>query len=364
MSSAGKTLVVAGGGTGGHVWAGVAVADSWKQLAGADGAAVFVGAQGAIEEKLVPRSGYVLHTLRIGSLKSVSLARRLRTLAQLPVSLLSSAWLLLRLRPMAVLGVGGYASGPLVLMARAMAFLGLLRCQTAILEQNSVPGFTNRVLGRFVTRVFCAFPGMEARFRSQRVFFTGNPIRSSIRRMTLPAADPFTVFIFGGSQGAQGINSLVIQALPELQPLFGRLRFIHQTGERDFDRVAEAHRRAGSPAEVERFIYDMPAAYARAALVVCRSGSSTLSELAAVGRAAVLIPLPTASDNHQEVNARVYTDAGAALLLPQTGASGADLARLIRGAMDDRTRLQAMAEAVTRFHRPQAAQQIAQALLS
>jgi UDP-N-acetylglucosamine--N-acetylmuramyl-(pentapeptide) pyrophosphoryl-undecaprenol N-acetylglucosamine transferase len=346
-------LVIAGGGTGGHVLAGIAVADEWKSRAGA-GDIAFVGAYGGIEEKLVPRAGYPLTCLNIGALKGKGLGRRLKTLFQLPIAIASSAAWLLSRRPRAVLGVGGYASGPLVLAARVLGpFTGT---RTAILEQNSVPGFTNRMLGRLVQRVFCTFPGTEARFPAGRARVTGNPVRSAMHRLASAPREPFTVFIFGGSQGAAGINQLVTDALPLLKDL--KLRFIHQTGEKDFDRTLAAHRAAGTDARVEKFIHDMPACYERASLVICRSGSSTLSELAAVGRASVLVPFPFASDNHQEVNARVFTDAGAALLLKQQDSTGADLARIIREAMADPARLARMEEAVTAFHRPQAASEI------
>ena len=358
-----NTLIIAGGGTGGHVLAGVAVADAWSKGSGESVDILFVGAKGGIEEKLVPRAGYALSLLKLGSLNGVGWLKKIKTLFRIPFALLKSFWILLTVQPVAVLGVGGYASGPLVLMAKVMSFFHLLKARTAILEQNSVPGMTNRILGRLVQKVFCAFPGMESRFANKKVVLTGNPIRSAIQPLPSATRDPFTVFIFGGSQGAQGINTLVIEALPLFEDIKSHLRFIHQTGEKDFDRVAEAHRNWGTNARVEKFIYDMPTAYSEASLVICRAGSSTLSEIAAVGRAALLIPFPFASDNHQEVNARVFSDAGAALLLVQQKANGLDLARLIRGAFQDQNALTRMEKAVAHFYRPDAARAIAQELL-
>lgn len=356
-------LMVAGGGTGGHVFAGVAVADAWRKKFGSESSIVFVGAQGRIEEKLVPRAGYPLMLLKLGSLKRVSLGRRLKTFYQLPVSLARSALFILKHQPHAVLGVGGFASGPLVLMARILRFLRLTRSRTAILEQNSVPGFTNRVLGRFVDTVFCSFPGTETQFAGKdRVHVTGNPVRNMMSRLSSAPRDPFTIFVFGGSQGAMGINSIVLDALPHLRDVLPRVRFIHQTGEADFDRVAEGHGAMATGARVEKFIFEMPEAYAVSSLLICRAGSSTLAEIAAVGRASVLVPLPTATDNHQEKNARVFADTQAAFLLKQGEGAGEQLANLIRALMAEPERLTRMEKAVTAFYRPDAAHQIVENL--
>lgn len=356
------SLIVAGGGTGGHVLAGVAIADAWKKrFADQSPRILFVGAQGGIEEKLVPRAGYPLELLRIGSLKGVSAARRLKTFLQLPLSFLRSARLLLSERPSAVVGVGGYASGPLVLTARLLGWMW--GAEVAILEQNAVPGLTNRILGRFSHRVLSAFPGVEHQFPRGKTTVTGNPVREAIRPLAGAARDPFTIFIFGGSQGAMGINTLVLDALSHLEDLKPRLRFIHQTGEKDYQRVLDGHQKAGTQARVEKFIYDMPEAYAAASLLVCRAGSSTLAEIAAAGRASVLVPFPYASDNHQEKNARLFVDAGAARLLVQASANGEDLARIIRELHADTTRIEAMESAVRAFYRPDAASDVVRALI-
>jgi UDP-N-acetylglucosamine--N-acetylmuramyl-(pentapeptide) pyrophosphoryl-undecaprenol N-acetylglucosamine transferase len=330
MRSDTPRLIVAGGGTGGHVAAGIAIADEWKKRHGT-GSVIFVGARGGIEERLVPRAGYPLRLLKLGSLKRVGLSTRLRTLALLPWSLIRSKLWLLELRPKAVVGVGGYASGPLVLMARLTGFLWGAR--VGILEQNAVPGLTNRILGHFAHRIFAAFPGLEGHFNSSKLSVTGNPVRESIRFLNAPSLKPFGIFIFGGSQGAQAINTLVIEALPHLKDLIQDLRFVHQTGEKDHERVASAYAGYGIQARVEKFIYDMPECYQAASLLICRSGSSTLSEVAAVGRPAILIPFPFAADNHQEHNARIFEKAGAALVMLQQDSSGNKLAETIRGFM-------------------------------
>ncbi len=349
--------MIAGGGTGGHVLAGVAVADAWKARYGEQAEICFVGAQGGIEEKLVPRAGYPLLLLSLGSLKRTSFVKRLRTLFRLPISLIRSFAILLKMRPEAVLGVGGYASGPFVLVARLFA-------RTAILEQNSIVGLTNKLLGKVAHQVFTAFPGTESQFAGRKVVVTGNPVRPQIRPLPSAPRDPFTIFIFGGSQGAMGINTLVLDALSRLAPFFGRLHFIHQTGEKDFERVRAGYAKAGALARVEKFIYNMPEAYAQASLLICRAGSSTLAELAAVGRASILIPFPQAADNHQEVNARVFVDRGAARLLLQQKSTGKDLADLISELIADTSKLNSMESAISVLYQPHSAQAIVDALSS
>ncbi|HLD99617.1 MAG TPA: undecaprenyldiphospho-muramoylpentapeptide beta-N-acetylglucosaminyltransferase [Bdellovibrionota bacterium] len=356
------TLIVAGGGTGGHVLAGIAVADAWRSRFGATLSApvLFVGARGGIEEMLVPRAGYPLELLQLGSLNGVSLKRKLKTLLQLPLALSRSAAILLRHRPDAVIGVGGYASGPLILVARILSILRVLRCRCAILEQNSVPGFTNRILGTVVEMVFCAFPGTEGRFRT-RAILTGNPIRSSMRLLPSANREPFTIFVFGGSQGALGINSLVLDALPLLEDMKEKLRIIHQTGERDYERVVKGYQDARFEARIEKFIHEMPAVYESASLLICRAGSSTLAEIAAVGRAAVLVPFPFASDDHQQKNAEVFANAGAARLMRQiepNRGTGRELASVIRHLIAHPVEISDMEKAATLFCRPNAAADI------
>ncbi|MGE0616540.1 MAG: undecaprenyldiphospho-muramoylpentapeptide beta-N-acetylglucosaminyltransferase [Bacteriovoracia bacterium] len=365
MTASGKpTLLVAGGGTGGHVLAGVAIAQAWRQKFGADAPVVFVGARGKIEEKLVPREGFPLRLLDLGSLNRVSVSRKLKTYFQLPWSFIVSLRVLLSERPSAVIGVGGYASGPVVLMAGVFSWL--VGARTALLEQNSVPGMTNRILARFVRTVFLAFdlarlPQGNQYFAPEKLRVTGNPIRNSLSQLPSAARDPFVVFIFGGSQGAHGINTLVLSALPHLKDK--PIQFIHQTGEKDFDRVSRGYQAAGiANARVEKFIYEMPAAYRASSLIICRSGSSTMAEIAAVGRAAIFIPLPTAADNHQEWNARLFADAGAARLVHQEQTSGEDLARMIEEFRANPAEISRIEQKVRDYHRPDAARDIVDAI--
>ncbi len=355
-------LVIAGGGTGGHVLAGIAVADAWMKASGpqVDGRpwVEFVGARGGMEERLVPKAGYALHVLRLGSLNQVSAGRKLKTLMQLPFALGLSVRILLRSKPSFILGVGGYSSGPIILMAKVLRALNFLDCRIAILEQNSVPGFTNRLLSRWVDMIFTAFPGTEMRFPKKQVVLTGNPVRSAMKPLLSAEHKPFTVFVFGGSQGAMGMNTLVINSLPFLSGLAAEVKWIHQTGERDFDRVKQAYEKNSISARVEKFIDRMAETYAEASLLVCRAGSSTLSEVATVGRAALFVPLPTAADHHQELNARVFSDAGAGFLVPQNSTTGEQFANKIKDLIHHPEELRRVEQAVQKFAMPGAAEKL------
>jgi UDP-N-acetylglucosamine--N-acetylmuramyl-(pentapeptide) pyrophosphoryl-undecaprenol N-acetylglucosamine transferase len=351
-------LLVAGGGTGGHILAGVAIADEWVARTGSKNSVLFVGAEQGLEATLVPKHGYRLKTLKIGALNRVGLKTRLMTLFRLPFSFLKALFILLSFRPHAVIGVGGYASGPVVLLARFLSpFFGF---RTAIIEQNSVAGFTNRMLGRHVHHVFCAFEGGASQFPGKRALVTGNPIRSSLKQLPPASVEPFTLFIFGGSQGALGINSLVLDALPYLKN--HDIRFIHQTGIKDFERVAKGYEREGVPARIEKFIDDMASCYEKASLVVCRAGASSMTELASVGRAPVFIPLPTAADNHQEKNARIFEAGQAAWVVAQGSVSGERFADLILSLKKDPSGIAGVENRIRSFYKPRAAAQIVDTL--
>ncbi len=358
-----ERLLVAGGGTGGHILAGIAIAEEWSRKVKEQGSKpelLFVGTSQGLEAKIVPKYGYPLKLLKIGALNRVSIKTRLVTLAQLPISFLRAFFILLKFRPHAVIGVGGYASGPVVMFARILA--PLFKIKTSILEQNSVAGFTNRMLGKWVHRVFCAFQAGGASFDLAKVKVTGNPIRSSLKLLPPSNDSAFTVFIFGGSQGALGINTMVLDALPFLK---GQgIEFIHQTGVKDFERVSSGYQREGVNARIERFIDDMGACYAQASLVICRAGASSLTELASVGRAAIFIPLPTAADNHQEKNARIFEKASASLVVPQASLSGSDFAKLILSFKENRSKIHDFEARVQQFYQSNSAAMIVEDLLS
>ncbi len=353
-----KRLLIAGGGTGGHVLAGVAIADEWKKQF-PEGRILFVGSSQGLEVRLVPKAGYALNLLPVGALNKVSFATRLKTLIYLPLCFVKSFWILVLFRPHAVLGVGGYASGPVVLTATFLS--KIFRMTTAILEQNSASGFTNRKLGGFVDVIFCAFAKARANFPEKKIRIeTGNPIRSNLRRASPPPSSPFTLFIFGGSQGAMGMNTMVLDALPFLKDK--GVEIIHQAGVKDFERVKQAYDRIGYKARIESFIDDMASCYEKSSLVICRAGSSSMAELASVGRAALFVPLPTAADNHQEINAQIYEDAGAAMIVRQGSVTGEQFAALILKMRENPVKLNEMIEKVLQFHRPNAAKLIVEEL--
>lgn len=364
--NAAPVIVIAGGGTGGHLFPGLAVAEVLRQR----GAAVhFIGTERGLEARRVPQEGYPLHLISVSGLLRVGLLARLRGLSRLPLAALQTRRLLQRLRPAVVIGVGGYASGPAVLLA---ALAGI---PTAVLEQNSVPGRTNRLLARVATRLFLAFPEAADYFPSgarERVVLAGNPVRRALLTAFAaasagPARAP-TVLVLGGSQGAHAVNELVAAALVQLHQQGARLpRLLHQSGPADVEPLRARYQALGLPEgtlTVQPFIEDMGRAYAECDLVIGRAGATTLAELCAVGRPALLIPLPTATDDHQTRNAQHLVQAGAAQFLPQGVTTPAALAQSLQALLGDPARLAQMARASHGLGRPQAAETIADQILT
>jgi UDP-N-acetylglucosamine--N-acetylmuramyl-(pentapeptide) pyrophosphoryl-undecaprenol N-acetylglucosamine transferase len=354
-------LLVAGGGTGGHLFPGIAVAD---EVVHRGGEVLFVGTSRGIETRAVPAAGYALETLEVSGLKRMGLAATLRGLVRVPLAIVRSIAILRRFRPEVVLGVGGYASGPMVLAAALMGY------PTAIQEQNSVPGITNRVLGRLVRAVFIAFEDAARFFSASKIERLGNPVRQKIVAAlagVAPAAGSaqrFRILVVGGSQGARAVSDLVTAAAAALSTANLDFSLVHQTGSADLERISERYRALGLVERVtaKAFIEDMATAYAEADLVVARAGALTLAELAIAGRPVILIPLPTAADDHQRKNAAQFADAGAALVLDQGATRAEDLATAIAGLAKDRAKRAAMATAMRGLGRPQAAQAIADRL--
>jgi UDP-N-acetylglucosamine--N-acetylmuramyl-(pentapeptide) pyrophosphoryl-undecaprenol N-acetylglucosamine transferase len=347
-------VLIAGGGTGGHVFPGISLAE---EVVGRHPAndAVFVGTSRGLEATVVPAAGYPIELIEVKGLKGKGLARVLGNLLLVPGALLRSVAILRRWRPDVVVGVGGYASGPVVLAA------WLLRIPTAVQEQNAAAGFTNRVLGRFVRAVFTAFPEAARYFPKRKVLQLGNPIRrrmlDNFMRPTTPHERPH-VLVFGGSQGAHALNMRLVEALPHLADLKDRLTITHQTGAKDREAVEKGTAATGFTPDVLEFITDMSAAYARADLVVCRSGATTLAELTVCQKPSILIPFPFAADNHQVINARSLVEAGAAVMIEERDLTGELLAREIRAILLDDARRKQMARAAGRLGAPQAAREI------
>src|SRR5712692_9966110 len=351
-------VVIAGGGTGGHLYPGIAVAR--ELLARRPDAQIsFDGTARGIEARVVPREGFALDVIRSGGLKGKSIADRARGASLVPLGLVD-AWRLLSLRrPHLVIGVGGYSSGPVVLVA---ALRGIA---TMLLEQNAVPGLTNRILARYVEAAAVTFNSTQAFFGS-KAFVSGNPVRPEFLAATGPhqesalddQASVIRVLVFGGSQGAHAINVAMVEAAAQLAASGSHLRLVHQTGERDVEMVRTAYRQAGLQAEVEPFLHDMGRQLGNADVIVCRAGATTLAEITAAGRAAILIPLPTATDDHQRKNAEALAAAGAAEVLLQQEVTGPVLAGRLLALAGDRERRRRIASAARSLARPDAAKVI------
>lgn len=349
-----KTLLIAAGGTGGHLFPGIAVADELRRR-DPSVRVVFVGTPRGLESRLVPQAGYALELLPILPLNNVGLARMAKGLLALPRALFAAANLVRRLRPRAVLGIGGYAGGPVALVA------ALMGVRTVILEPNATPGFTNRVLRPFVKAAACAYSPALAHYPGKGVL-TGNPVRGGfVPRATSRGEGPRTLLVFGGSQGSRVLNRAMTAALPSL-PGPERLQIVHQTGPAMLAEVEGEYAKAGRAAEVRAFLDDMPARFAAADLVVCRSGATTCAELTAAGKAAILVPFALAADDHQKVNAQALESAGAAVMIEEKNLSGTALAAAIAKAIDDPAALSAMERAALALARPDAAARVADLL--
>jgi UDP-N-acetylglucosamine--N-acetylmuramyl-(pentapeptide) pyrophosphoryl-undecaprenol N-acetylglucosamine transferase len=351
-------VVIAGGGTGGHLYPGLAVARALRDRV--PGAAIsFVGTALGLEARIVEPEGFPLDTIRSAGLKGKSIGARLRGAALLPLGAIDAWRVLARRAPHVAIGLGGYSSGPVLLLA---ALRGI---PTLVLEQNAVPGVTNRMLARVVRAAAVTYDASLPYFRGKG-FVSGNPVRREFFGIESRAADGTArpgVLIFGGSQGAHAINVAMVEGAPKLAGAGRPLAITHQTGPRDVEMVRRAYRRAGLDARVEPFLPAMAREMSAADLVVCRAGATTLAELAAAGRPAILIPLPGATDDHQRRNAEVLGRAGAAEVIDQRDLTGDRLAdRLLALAGDPACRVR-MAEAMRRFARPGAADAIVDCVL-
>jgi UDP-N-acetylglucosamine--N-acetylmuramyl-(pentapeptide) pyrophosphoryl-undecaprenol N-acetylglucosamine transferase len=340
--------ILAGGGTGGHVIPALAIANQLKKSYDAE--VLFIGTARGIENRLVPAAGFPLQLVRVGALKNVSLTTRLKTAFDLPRAVWDAGRMLNEFAPDVVIGVGGYASGPAMLAAIVK------HIPTLAFEPNVVPGFANRMVARFVSGAAVHFEETAEYFRHAEV--TGVPVRQAFFGMAPKRGGAPTVLVFGGSQGAHAINDAMIRCLPVLLREAPGIRILHQTGERDYNDALAAYRSLGESAEVSKFIDDMPAAFARADLVVCRSGASTVAEIAAAGKPAVFVPFPRAADDHQRVNAEALARHGAAVVVEESKLEGVWLAETIAALLQDSHRLKQMSHAARQLAHPNAAHDI------
>jgi UDP-N-acetylglucosamine--N-acetylmuramyl-(pentapeptide) pyrophosphoryl-undecaprenol N-acetylglucosamine transferase len=341
-------LIIAGGGTGGHLFPGIAVAE---EFLGRDPAnqVLFVGTERGIEARAVPAAGYRLELVPAAGIRGKGFTSQIRALMMMLKGFLRSRTLIRNFRPDFVLGVGGYASLPMVLAASGMGRAAFIH------EQNAIPGMTNRFLARFVDRVFVTLEESAPFFPGKKTLLTGNPLRRQILDQAAHAArsasagsslpqggagGDFRLLVFGGSQGAHAINSAMAAALPLLKAVAGRLVVTHQTGEKEAGQMEAAYRCQGIRATVTPFIHDMAEAYRQADLVICRAGATTIAEVTACGRPGILIPFPHAVDDHQRLNAEALLHKGACFMLLERELSGERLAAMILELIDNRELLQ------------------------
>lgn len=352
MSKA-KTLLVMAGGTGGHVFPGLAVADRLRD----QGWNIhWLGTAERMEAQLVPKHGYPLHTISIAGVRGNGLKRKLLAPFQIMKAVWQARRVLRQVQPQVVLGMGGFAAGPGGVAARLAGIPLVLH------EQNAAAGMTNRLLARIAQRVLMAFPGAFAEGDNTAV--VGNPVRADVLALPVPAEristepQPLRLLVVGGSLGARILNQIV----PEAVALAGNIKVRHQTGKGNAEAVRQAYQALGIDAEVSDFIDDMAAAYGAADLVVCRAGALTVSEVAAAGIGALFVPLPHAVDDHQTKNARSLSDSGAAVLLPQSELTAQGLAAQLQQLGDNRTQLLAMASQARSLAITDAAERVAECL--
>lgn len=347
-------LVIAGGGTGGHLFPALALVEEFKRRDESI-EIVFIGGKRGLEERVVPARGFELELLDVVSLKKRNGLNRLKALFKATTAVFKAMRILRRIRPDGVIGSGSYSSGPVVLAAR------LLGIKTAILEQNLLPGLTNRLLGRIVDRIYTAFKEAGEYFPAARTLYAGNPVRKGI--LDVPGRKSpngkFNLLVFGGSQGATTINAAFLDATEYLPDIWSSLRVIHQTGSEGYGAAEAAYKRKGLTVELHSFIDDMASAYAGADLVVCRAGATSIAEITNLGIPAVLVPYPFSTDDHQELNARYLADRGAAVMIKQEELTGSALAGAIRRFFEDRADLERAKQSALFLGRPRAAETIA-----
>lgn len=353
-------LLIAGGGTGGHLFPGISLAEELLTRQPGRNDVLFVGTRRGIEAKAVPEAGMKLKFIEVEGIKGRGLTNRIRALFKIPAAILQSIKIIRDFKPDAVVGVGGYASGPVVLAAWLMGI------PTAIQEQNARAGMTNRWLGHIVKVVFTAFPEVSTAFPSKKIKLIGNPIRRAFLDnylMSPKKREKTGLLIFGGSQGAHILNATIIDALKMLgSDVLAGLTIVHQTGTKEIDAVRQGYKDAGIQADVNEFIHDMSNAYANADLVVCRAGATSLAELTVAKKASILIPFAAATDNHQEINANSLVKAGAAVMIRENELTPMRLSDEIRSLLTADKRVE-MEKAAGHLGRPEAAHDIVDILV-
>ena len=347
---------MAGGGTGGHLFPALALAEEFRRRDKAI-EVIFVGSSQGMEKTLVPKYGYKLILLDVEAVKNRKGLGKIKPLLKAFKATLNAMKLLKELKPDGVIGSGAYSSGPVVLAAR------LLGIKTAILEQNVMPGLTNRVLGKIVHRVYISFEESEGYFPKRKTLLTGNPIRKDVLmakgHLKKKAKDKFNIFVFGGSQGATAINAAFLDATEYLIDIWNSINVVHQTGKEGYAMAEAAYSRKGLRVELSTFIEDMATKYSESDLVIGRAGATTIAEITAMGLPSILVPYPFASDNHQEANAKTLEKKNAAIMIRQSDLTGSSLAAAIRKLYEDKVEFNKIKQAVQALGRPNAAEDAA-----
>ncbi|PKN84966.1 MAG: undecaprenyldiphospho-muramoylpentapeptide beta-N-acetylglucosaminyltransferase [Deltaproteobacteria bacterium HGW-Deltaproteobacteria-1] len=352
-------IVIAGGGTGGHLFPGIAVAEEFLRRDPHNGV-LFIGTKRGIEHRLLGPLGYELKEIEVEGLMGRGLKALVKGVYAIPNSMLQSRKILKAFGPDVVIGVGGYASGPAVMAAC------LMRIPTAVAEQNALAGNTNRILGRFVDKIFVTYEQSKNQFSAGKVMVTGNPVRAAFADRLGKAIRKTSgrqILIFGGSQGAAAINKAVVAMLPLLQKMKDSLKIVHQTGERDLEMVKKAYEQYGLDARVSPFIQDMMSAYESSDLIICRAGATSLAEITAAGRASILIPFPWAANDHQTLNARAMVEVGAAAMIKESELTPGKLFALVQSLLADDRKLRDMEDRSRKSGRLDAAAKIVDACL-
>ncbi len=342
-------IILSGGGTGGHLFPGIAIAQEFKRR-GTDHNILFIGSKHGIEARVLPQKGFQLETTVIKGFQGKGIQKKIRSLISIPYALAQAMITVKKHKADIIIGMGGYISFPALIAGKAM------RIPTAIHEQNSFPGLSNRIIGRCADRVFVSFEESSRHFQKDKTIYSGMPVRREFfSNLTVPDQNTFCVFVCGGSQGARQINRAVAEALPRLTGLKERIRFIHQTGPADCDDLKQCYREHGFEATVAPFFDDMLECYRQSHLVVARSGAATLAELALCARASILIPFPYAANNHQEKNARVFSERGAAHMILSEDIPSEPLAHCIIALEKNREKIAIMQKKAAALAQPQAA---------
>ena len=359
-STVARRLLVAGGGTGGHLFPGITIAQEFAARH-QQNKVLFVSTGNPFEQKVLAQAGFPLKTISVAGFKGQGMWRKIKSLSLIPIGVWQSMGILGSFKPDLVLGVGSYAAGPIVLAA------WLTRIPVVLHEQNILPGITNRVLSRFARRIYVSFENTTGGFETDKIQVTGNPVRKEIllaavadhsgRSRPTSSDSPMRLFILGGSQGAHAINMAMIGALRSIAQK-KRLRIVHQTGAADESQVKAAYESHGIKATVKSFFQNMDRQYQSADLIICRAGATTVAEITAIGKAALFIPFPFAADDHQKLNAAALTTRGAAEMIEEKELSADSLADRINHYAQDRDSLARMAAAAKLLGRPEAARRI------